>query len=219
MVPLFLIFFNMDWLDILDSNLTAKEIFVVARTNVKPNYKTLLSNGASRCMLRMGNGSLSFEQAYHSFAGSDGAYKVDGFYFRDFEQSEKHILSARLGSDSEHSGYFQNMKIGRQSSSRQTTGREIFMRFWFLIVFSMISKRIMLNGIFQRNGGFRTSARGGYAHRLKPRSPGINHLLSRMNLRVATDAEVTRAREATTPGNVNKFVPSHRILPQGNRRR
>ena len=37
-----------------------------------------------------------------------------------------------------------------------------------------------------------------------------------MNLRVATVAEVTRAREATTPGNVNKFVPSHRIFPQGN---
>ena len=48
------LYFNMDWLDILDSNLTAKEIFVVARTNIKPNYKTLLSNGASRCMLRMG---------------------------------------------------------------------------------------------------------------------------------------------------------------------
>ena len=37
-----------------------------------------------------------------------------------------------------------------------------------------------------------------------------------MNLRVATDAEVTRAREATTPGNVNKFNPDFRILPNGN---
>ena len=211
------LFFNMDWLDILDSNLTAKEIFVVARTNVKPNYKTLLSNGASRCMLRMGNGSLSFEQVYHSFAGSEGAYKVDGFYFRDFEQSEKHILSARLGSDSEHSGYFQNMKIGRQSSSEtnywQGNIHEILVFNRFLDDFKKNNVEWYLSKKWGISGPL---PGGGYAHRLKPRSPGINHLLSRMNLRVATVAEVTRAREATTPGNVNKFAPSHRILPQGN---
>ena len=105
-------------------------------------------------MLRMGNGSLSFEQAYHSFAGSDGEYKVDGFYFREFEQNEKHILSVSLGSDSEHSDYFQNMKIGDSLHPRDTTGREIFTRFWSLIVFSTMEKNKMLNGICRRNGGF-----------------------------------------------------------------
>ena len=37
-----------------------------------------------------------------------------------------------------------------------------------------------------------------------------------MNLRRATTVEVTRAREATTPGNINKFTPEFQILPGGN---
>ena len=209
--------FNVDWLDILDSNLTAKQIFVVARTNVKNNFKTILSNGASRCMLRMGNGSLSFEQAYHSFAGSEGAYKVDGFYFRDFEQNEKHILSVRLGSDSEHSGYFQNMKIGRESSS---VGNHWQGNIHEILVFNRFlddGKKQDIEWYLSKKWGVSGPLpEGGYAHRLKPRRAGINHLLARMNLRIATSAEVTRALEATTPGNVNKFNPASRILPNGN---
>ena len=209
--------FNVDWLDIVDSNLTAKEIFVVARTNIKTNYKTLLSNGATRCMLRMGSGSLYFEQAYHSFAGSDGEYKVDGFYFRKFEQNEKHILSVSLGSDSEHSGYFQNMKIGRESSS---VGNHWQGNIHEILVFNRFlddGKKQDIEWYLSKKWGISGPLPGGgYAHRLKPRWAGVNHLLARMNLRVATDAEVTRAREATTPGNVNKFNPDFRILPNGN---
>ena len=42
---------------------------------------------------------------------------------------------------------------------------------------------------------------------------GREYLFSKMNLRQATTAELTRAREAATPGVVNKFTPGFKVGP------
>jgi sugar lactone lactonase YvrE len=42
---------------------------------------------------------------------------------------------------------------------------------------------------------------------------GRDYLLSKMNLRVATSAEVTRAKEGSVPGNVNQFNPTFKVGP------
>lgn len=44
-------------------------------------------------------------------------------------------------------------------------------------------------------------------------SAGREYLFSKMNLRQATAAELTRAREAATPGVVNKFTPGFKVGP------
>ena len=41
-------------------------------------------------------------------------------------------------------------------------------------------------------------------------------ILDRMNLRMATDAEISRAKRGTTSGANNKFTPDLRIFPSGN---
>ena len=43
---------------------------------------------------------------------------------------------------------------------------------------------------------------------------GREYLFSKMNLRQATTAELTRAREAATPGVVNKFTPGFKVGPR-----
>ena len=44
-------------------------------------------------------------------------------------------------------------------------------------------------------------------------SAGREYLFSKMNLRQATEQELTRAREAATPGVTNKFTPSFQVGP------
>jgi streptogramin lyase len=44
-------------------------------------------------------------------------------------------------------------------------------------------------------------------------SAGREYLFNKMNLRQATTAELTRAREAATPGVTNKFTPSFKVGP------
>ncbi len=44
-------------------------------------------------------------------------------------------------------------------------------------------------------------------------SAGRGYLFNKMNLRQATTAELTRAREAATPGVTNKFTPSFKVGP------
>ena len=46
--------------------------------------------------------------------------------------------------------------------------------------------------------------------------PGLDYLLGKMNLRMATDAEISRAKRGTTSGANNKFTPDLRIFPSGN---
>ena len=65
-------------------------------------------------------------------------------------------------------------------------------------------------------GVYGTTPPNAYAVKTNSKDAGIEYLLGRMNLRKATNAEVTRAREATTPGNINKFTPEFQILPNGN---
>ena len=48
------------------------------------------------------------------------------------------------------------------------------------------------------------------------RSAGENFLYDRMNLRLATEAERSRAQRGTTSGANNKFIPDLRIFPSGN---
>ena len=68
----------------------------------------------------------------------------------------------------------------------------------------------------QKWGVYGTTPPNAYAVKTNSKDAGIEYLLGRMNLRKATNAEVTRAREATTPGNINKFTPEFQILPNGN---
>ena len=48
------------------------------------------------------------------------------------------------------------------------------------------------------------------------RVQGERLILDRMNLRMATDAEISRAKRGTTSGANNKFTPDLRIFPSGN---
>ena len=48
------------------------------------------------------------------------------------------------------------------------------------------------------------------------RSAGGKSSYDRMNLRLATEAERSRAQRGTTSGANNKFTPDLRIFPEGN---
>jgi hypothetical protein len=59
------------------------------------------------------------------------------------------------------------------------------------------------------------SGLGVYANDSGTTDSGKDYLLGKMNLRVATQAEKTRALEATTPGVVNQFIPDFQVQPSG----
>ena len=63
--------------------------------------------------------------------------------------------------------------------------------------------------------GTSPSGSGVYANDSGTTDSGKEYLLGKMNLRVATQAEKTRALEATTPGVVNQFTPDFQVQPSG----
>ena len=73
-----------------------------------------------------------------------------------------------------------------------------------------------LNGTLGKKWGvYGTTPPNAYAVKTNSKDAGIEYLLGRMNLRKATNAEVTRAREATTPEyQINLARNSN--LPNGN---
>ena len=145
------LYFNDDWLSVSGANFTALQIFVVAHTESSAEYKTILSNGNSRGLIRTFHNSLRFENLFHSFAGSEGNYRVDGEVYDTFAQSTRHVLSVELGSDSENSGFFQNLMIGAQHRVNHF-GKPTSMKSSFLTDCLPKNKRWIWNGISVKSG-------------------------------------------------------------------
>ena len=210
------LYFNDDWLSVSGANFTALQIFVVAQTESSTGYKAILSNGNSRGLIRTFHNSLRFENFFHSFAGSEGNYRVDGEVYDTFAQSTRHVLSVELGSDSENSGFFQNLMIGAESPGASLWKAYIHEIIIFDRLLTDEEEMDMEWYLGQKWEVYGPMPGGGYAAKSFSSEKGIDHLLGRMGLRRATNAEVNRALEATTPGVISKFDPTVKIQPDGN---
>jgi sugar lactone lactonase YvrE len=209
--------FSDHWLDLTAVNFNAKQIFVATKcTSTSDDYMAIISRGSDRGQLRMDNRTTQYRKDSSSFTGSDGAIKIDGFSGRSFSLNKTHILSARLGTNSEYSGNYENMIIGRDDHSNDRWKGSIYEILVFDRFLSDSEEQDVEWYLTRKWGAYGSTPPGAYAVNTKSKSVGINYLLGRMNLRRATTVEVTRAREATTPGNINKFTPEFQILPGGN---
>ena len=58
-----------------------------------------------RGQLRIIDQRPEYQKSTLSFTGTDGRTKIDGFIGTEFSVNKTHILTATLGTDSEHNGY------------------------------------------------------------------------------------------------------------------
>jgi hypothetical protein len=144
--------------------------------------------------------------------------RVNGTAGQNFGIGKTHLLSATLGSDSQHSGNYVNMIIGRDDHDNDRWNGNIYEILVFDRFFSEIENAQMEWYLGEKWGisGPSPMGAGVYAGDGGTTDSGIAYLLNKMNLRVATAAERTRALEATTPGAINEFTPDFRVQPIGN---
>ena len=122
----------------------------------------------------------------------------------------------RLGTNSEYNGNYVNMIIGRDDAGNDRWNGSIYEVLAFDRFLTDAEEGEIEWYLGQKWGVYGTTPPSAYAVKTNSKNAGIDYLLGRMNLRKATNAEVARAREATTPGNINKFTPEFQILPNGN---
>ena len=209
--------FSDHWLNLTGVNFDAKQIFVATKcTSTSDDNMAIISRGNNRGQLRMDSRTARYYKGTLSFTGSDGIIRIDGFSTRSFSLNERHILSAELGTDSEYNGNYANMIIGRDDHNSDRWKGSIYEILVFDRFLTDEEQGEIEWYLGQKWGVYGTTPPNAYAVKTNSKDAGIQYLLGRMNLRKATNAEVTRAREATTPGNINKFTPEFQILPNAN---
>ena len=199
------------WLQVTGTTFNARQIFIVADAVQSSGYKVLLSNGSSRNMVRTSHNSLTFEGHFHSFRGSDGAVRGN-----TFQLGVKQVLRVGLGSDSQNLGYYENLMIGRESASVRNNWKG---NMYEILIFDrelnwaeQQSVEWYLGQKWKVSGTYPV---GGFALQNSLTEHGRYYLLNKMNLRKATNSEISRAKRGTTPGTVNQFSPDFRIQPSG----
>ena len=162
-------------------------------------------------MVRTYHNSLTFESYVHSFSGSDGGVRGN-----TFQLGVKQVLRVGLGSDSQNSGYYQNLMIGRQSA---LVGNNWKGNIYEILIFDrqlnwteQQSVEWYLGQKWKVSG---TYPAGGLALKNYLTGAGTFYLLNKMNLRKATNSEISRAKRGTTQGTTNQFAPDFRIQPSG----
>lgn len=144
--------------------------------------------------------------------------RVNGNSSRNFSKGESHILSTTLGNASSNAGHFLDLYVGADGPSADRWNGNIYEILVFDRILSEIENAQIEWYLGQKWGISEVSPMGAgvYASDGGTTDTGIAYLLNKMNLRVATSAERTRALEATTPGAVNEFTPDFRVQPIGN---
>ena len=205
------------WMVASNVNFNAKQIFVVTQVHaVTDSYMAVISRGGDRAQLRTYGSYKKYDTGSNSFNASTP--RINGFATRDFATGEIHLLSASLGSNSHNSGNYVNMIIGRDDHDNDRWNGNIYEILVFDRFLSEFENAQMEWYLGQKWGvsGPSPMGAGVYAGDSGTTDSGIAYLLNKMNLRVATAAERTRALEATTPGAINEFTPDFRVQPIGN---
>ena len=194
-------------LKISAANIQAKHIFIVALSNGTSGYKTLMSS-AMHLNIRTAHNNLNFsENQSHSFVGSERNYKVDGTEGFAFQLNQKHILSAKLGNTSFGGGLFTDVNIGSDGGGNN---------YWRGYIYEVLAYDEFLSDNQRKNiewylgqkwGIYGPGPAGHFVVGRTVRVQGERLILDRMNLRMATDAEISRAKRGTTSGANNKFTP------------
>ena len=207
-----------NWLKLTGVNINAEEIFIVAEALQKPGYNVLLSTGLARGHIRSFHNNLNFEQHHsHSFAGSDGTYRIDGFGGSTFQLSTKHILYVSRGSDTIGAGLYPDIWIGNEGATIDNNKWKG--NIYEILIFDQpigSEARTNIEWYLGQKWGIRGPMPwGGKAVKNVVKQSGQKLLLKRMNLRLATASEKARAHRGTTPGRVSQFAPDFRIQPSG----
>ena len=207
-----------NWLKLTGVNINAEEIFIVAEALQKPGYNVLLSSGLGRGHIRSFHNNLNFEQHHsHSFAGSDGTYRIDGFGGSTFQLSTKHILYVSRGSDTTGAGLYPDIWIGNEGATIDNNKWKG--NIYEILIFDQpigSEARTNIEWYLGQKWGIRGPMPwGGKAVKNVVKQSGQKLLLKRMNLRLATASEKARAHRGTTPGRVSQFAPDFRIQPSG----
>ena len=208
--------FDGNRLKISAANIQAKHIFIVALLNGTSGYKTLMSSAMHR-NIRTAHNSLNFsENQSHTFAGNERDYRLDGTIGYQFQLNQKHILCAKLGSTSTGGGLFTDVNIGSDNNGNNYWRGYIYEILVFDEFLSIGQIKDIEWYLGQKWGIVGPGPNGYLAIKNVVRSAGENLLYDRMNLRLATEAERSRAQRGTTSGANNKFTPDLRIFPGGN---
>ena len=204
------------WMVANNLNFNAKQIFVVTKVHAVSNdYMAVISRGGDKAQLRTNSWGKYYDTGSNSF--NAGTPRINGSISRDFATGEIHLLSALLGSNSYNSGNYVNMIIGRDDHNNDRWNGNIYEILVFDRFLSEFENAQMEWYLGQKWGvpGPSPSGLGVYANDSGTTDSGKEYLLGKMNLRMATQAEKTRALEATTPGVVNQFTPDFQVQPSG----
>ena len=204
------------WMVANNLNFNAKQIFVVTKVHAVSNdYMAVISRGEDKAQLRTYGSGKYYDIGSNSFNAATP--RINGSISRNFATGEIHLLSATLGSNSQYSGNYVNISIGRDNHNNDRWNGNIYEILVFDRFLSEFENAQMEWYLGQKWGvpGPSPSGLGVYANDSGTTDSGKDYLLGKMNLRVATQAEKTRALEATTPGVVNQFTPDFQVQPSG----
>lgn len=195
------------WMNADNVNFHAKQIFVVTQVNgTGDDHAAVLSRGGDRGQLRLESRYNRYAAGSPNFGGSNGELLINGNPGRAFPMRKMHIVSAKLGTDSEHAGHFQNLIIGRDDHNNDR---------WNGFISEVLVFDRFLSEPEQAQMEKYLSHKWSlpYAFGSITTPFGRAHLLALLNLREATAAEVARAKEASSPGVVNQFEPALKVGP------
>jgi sugar lactone lactonase YvrE len=207
--------FTSDVLSATGVNFDAKQIVVVTRhRQVESGWAALVSRGGDRGQIRRDHGNPEFYEIHSNSFNYNGIHRTNGLPKANLPYGAYHVVSVQLSRDptkvAAYSGNYENFYLGADATTDFWPGetREV------LVFGSHLSKTDETRmGIYLESKWGIDYPGNLFAYGTTTTGSGQAYLLNLLNLREASPAEVERAKEAGTPGGVNKFDPILQVQP------